>query len=75
MCHQILLLLPVKSGSLELPTAVMCSLLGLENMIPRKRAEAAAFCMLISTKHMPVYNLIYIRYKIKIKIEIIKIKL
>lgn len=44
---------PVKSGSLELPTAALCSLLGLESRIPRKRAEADAFCMLISTKHMP----------------------
>lgn len=40
---------PVKSGSLELPTAALCSLLGLESRIPRKRAEADAFCMLIST--------------------------
>lgn len=44
----------VKSGSLELPIAVVCSLLGLENRTPGKRAGAAALCMLISTKHMPL---------------------
>lgn len=35
------------------PGASHCSPVGLENRIPRKRAEAAASCMLISTKHMP----------------------